>query len=237
VAAHSAKLDKALNVVVGKTGTAFDSQRLSVRSQETAMGNLTTDAMRDAVGADIGLTSGGGIRGDRAYEAGVELTRKDILAELPFGNVTVLMELSGAQVRAALEHGVSSIEKGAGRFLQVSGVSFSVNRASAIGSRVSDINVGGKALDEAATYAVATNDCIACGGDGFSVLKRGTQMLDTSAATLMASQVIDYLAKRGSDLGLAPMPLAFRVIRPARRDPHTAGVGQNDLPVLLAAAT
>ena len=51
--------------------------------------------MRSATGADAALTNGGGIRGDRTYAAGTVLTRKDILTELPFGNVAVLLELEG----------------------------------------------------------------------------------------------------------------------------------------------
>ena len=49
------------------------------------------------------------------------LTRRDILTELPFGNITVLTELPGSQILAALENGVSQVEKGAGRFPQLSG--------------------------------------------------------------------------------------------------------------------
>ena len=67
-----------------------------MRSQEAAIGNLIADAMREAVGADIGITNGGGIRADREYPAGTKLTRGDILAELPFGNKTVKLELTGA---------------------------------------------------------------------------------------------------------------------------------------------
>ena len=62
-----------------------------------------------ATGADVALTNGGGIRGDRTYPAGTVLTRKDILTELPFGNVTVLIG-SGADLLAALESGVSQVE-------------------------------------------------------------------------------------------------------------------------------
>jgi len=44
------------------------------------------------------------------------LTRKDIFTDLPFGNVAVLLEISGADLRAALEEGVSLVEDVAGRF-------------------------------------------------------------------------------------------------------------------------
>ena len=89
------KLDAELKVDIGTTETALDSRRASVRSQETAIGNLFADAMREAVDADVGITNGGGIRADREYPAGTVLTRGDVLAELPFGNVTVKLELTG----------------------------------------------------------------------------------------------------------------------------------------------
>ncbi|MDH5411701.1 MAG: bifunctional metallophosphatase/5'-nucleotidase, partial [Alphaproteobacteria bacterium] len=121
---HNAKLDEDLNVPVGETKVMLDSQRASVRTAETNMGNLIADAMRAGVKADIAISNGGGIRGDRTYDAGTVLTRKDVLTELPFGNVTVLLEMTGADVLAALENGVSQVEEKAGRFPQVSGLSF-----------------------------------------------------------------------------------------------------------------
>ncbi len=191
---HNAKLDADLDVPVGKTSVVLDSQRASVRTGETNFGNLIADAMRKAVHADIAITNGGGIRGDRTYDAGSVLTRKDVLTELPFGNVTVLLELSGADVRTALENGVSQVENTAGRFPQVSGLSFVYDPAAAPGSRVVEIKVGGKALDPAKIYRVATNDYMAGGGDGYAVLKKGKALIDASGATLMATTVMDHIA-------------------------------------------
>lgn len=198
VAGYEAQLDKDLNVVVGTTTVALDSQRSSVRSVETSMGNLIAEAMRAAVNADVGLTNGGGIRGDRTYEAGATLTRKDMLTELPFGNVTVVLELTGTQLRAALENGVSRVEDKAGRFPQVAGLRFAFDPAKPAGSRVLEVQVGGAALVDSRAYKVATNDYIAKGGDGYSALKAGKVLIDAAGATLMASQVIDYIAGQGS---------------------------------------
>jgi len=191
---HNAKLDEDLNVPVGKIAVLLDSQRASVRTAETNMGNLIADAMRKAVDADIAITNGGGIRGDRTYDAGTVLTRKDVLTELPFGNVTVLLELSGADVLAALENGVSEVEKKAGRFPQVSGLSFTYDPAAAAGSRVVEVKIGGKALDKAKTYKVATNDYMAGGGDGYAAFKKGKTLIDASGATLMATTVMNHIA-------------------------------------------
>jgi 5'-nucleotidase / UDP-sugar diphosphatase len=195
---HNAKLDAELNVAVGTTGVALDSRRSSVRTGETAMGNLITEAMRQAVGADVALTNGGGIRGDRTYEAGTQLTRKDILTELPFGNVTVLMELSGKDILAALENGVSRIEDKAGRFPQVAGMTFVYDPAAAKGSRVVEVIIGGAPLDSGRAYKLATNDYMAGGGDGYAVLKKGKVLIDASGATLMATSVMNYIAAKGT---------------------------------------
>ena len=94
------KLDAELKVEIGTTETPLDSRRATVRGQEAAIGNLIADATREAVDADIGITNGGGIRADKEYPAGTVLTRGDILAELPFGNVTVKLELTGEQILA-----------------------------------------------------------------------------------------------------------------------------------------
>ena len=191
---HNAKLDEDLNVPVGKTDVMLDSQRASVRTVETNMGNLIADAMRAGVGADIAITNGGGIRGDRTYDAGTTLTRKDVLTELPFGNVTVLLEMSGADVLAALENGVSQVEEKAGRFPQVSGLVFTYDPSAAAGSRVSSVTIGGKPLDKGAAYKVATNDYMAGGGDGYAVMKNGKALIDASGATYMATMVMDHIA-------------------------------------------
>ena len=194
---YNAELDEALGVPVGPTEVALDSQRSSVRSMETNMGNLIADAIRQAVGADVGLTNGGGIRGNKVYEPGTVLTRKDVLTELPFGNVVVLVEISGADLRAALENGVSRVEDGAGRFPQVSGLNFDFDPSKPAGGRVGDVSVGGQPLDPAKRYKVATNDYMLGGGDGYASFANGTVLIDAGGGTLMASVVMDYITQQG----------------------------------------
>ena len=95
VARYEAKLDEQLAVPVGTATVTLDTRRSIVRTAESNFGDLIADAMRAGVGADLALMNGGGIRGDRTYAPGTVLTRKDIIRELPFGNVVVLIELSG----------------------------------------------------------------------------------------------------------------------------------------------
>ncbi len=195
---YDAFLTKELDIQIGKTLTELDSRKKSVRGGETAIGNMIADAMRGGVDADIGLTNGGGIRAKKIYSPGTVLTRRDILTELPFGNVVVKLGLTGAQIREAIENGVSQAERTAGRFPQIAGMSFSWNPKADAGNRVVSVKVGGKFLDDARVYTVATNDYMAAGGDGYSVLKKGRVIIDASGATLMASMVMDYIKAKGS---------------------------------------
>ena len=193
---HNDKLDAELNVQIGSSTVALSSKRDDVRTKETAMGNLISDAIREAVGGDVGLTNGGGIRGDKTYDAGVTLTRRDILTELPFGNKTVLLELKGSDLLAAMETSVGRVEEKQGRFMQVSGMTLVWDPKAPSGKRVVEIKVGGQPLDPNKTYKVATNEYVASGGDGFEILKKGKQLIDESSAKLMATQVIDYVAAK-----------------------------------------
>ncbi len=193
-----ASMDEQLNVEIGTLEVPMDSRRNVVRGEESAMGNLIADAMRDATGADIAIMNGGGIRGDTTYEAGRKLTRRDILTELPFGNTTVLTELPGSQVLLALENGVSQVEKGSGRFPQVSGLTYAIDASAEPGSRVSEVMVGGAALEEGKLYKVAVNDYILGGGDGYDALGGGRIVTDGPTGQLVANDVMAYVEKLGT---------------------------------------
>jgi 5'-nucleotidase/UDP-sugar diphosphatase len=83
-------------------------------------------------------------------------------------------ELSGADVVAALENGVSQVENGAGRFPQVSGLRFTFDAAAAAGSRIVSVDVMAadgtfSPIDPAAVYSVVSNDFMRRGGDGYSM--------------------------------------------------------------------
>ncbi|MBI1218286.1 MAG: bifunctional metallophosphatase/5'-nucleotidase [Rhodobacteraceae bacterium] len=191
------QLDKNLNVVIGTTDVALDSRQRLVRGEESNMGDLIADAMKDATGADIAITNGGGIRGDKTYDAGAQLTRRDMLTELPFGNKTVVTEIPGSQVLAALENGFSQVENGAGRFPQVSGLQVVWDPKAPAGSRVASVMVNGTALDMDAVYKVATNDYMLAGGDGYTALGGGKVLVNETAGNLMANDAMAYVTKIG----------------------------------------
>ncbi|GGB23779.1 multifunctional 2',3'-cyclic-nucleotide 2'-phosphodiesterase/5'-nucleotidase/3'-nucleotidase [Tistrella bauzanensis] len=198
VRSYTDRLGHELSAVIGRTDTRLDTRRAAVRGGEAAFGNLITDAMRAAVGADVALINGGGIRADRIYEPGTAMTRADILAELPFGNRTLKVEVTGAELKAALENGLSGIEDLAGRFPQVSGLTARIDPREAVGMRVLDLAVGGEAVEPTRIYTLATSDYLAAGGDGYAVLTAAEPVINPSDAQLTANQVIDHIAAAGT---------------------------------------
>lgn len=210
VKSYQDKLDAELKVEIGTTTTALDSRRATVRGEEAAIGDLIADAMRASVGADIALTNGGGIRADKEYPAGTVLTRADVFSELPFGNKTVKLAVTGTALKAALESGFSLAEAAAGRFPQVSGLVVEVDLKQLPGMRVKSVTVNGAPLDPDKKYTLATNDYVADGGDGYVAFKDAARLISPVDAKLMASDVIDYIAAQKT---IAPKPEGRIVFR------------------------
>jgi len=171
------KIDEAMSVVIAKSEVDLDGDRTLVRTRETNVGNFIADAMLKRTQsisgheADVALTNAGGIR--TQLKAG-DITKKDLYTLLPFPNTLVVVEVTGEELKQALESGVSQVENGAGRFPQIAGMSFTFDASKPAGERVLEVKVGGQPLDLAKTYKVATNDFLASGGDGYAVLQKPT---------------------------------------------------------------
>jgi 5'-nucleotidase len=157
---------------VGHTNVELEARGAVGRTRETNIGDFIADAFRLATGADVAIMNGGSIRADDIIKPG-DLTRRDVLSMLPFKNRVVKLELTGAILRAALEHGVARSAEDAepGRFPQVSGMRYVFDARRSPGARITKLTVNGKALDDRKTYTLATTDYVAGGGDGYAMLK------------------------------------------------------------------
>ncbi|SNX67218.1 5'-nucleotidase/2',3'-cyclic-nucleotide 2'-phosphodiesterase/3'-nucleotidase/5'-nucleotidase [Bacillus oleivorans] len=152
---------------------------ISVRNSETELGNLISDGMLDKAkefnpDTVIAMQNGGGIRA--AIDKG-PITLGEILTVLPYGNTLATMELTGAEIIAALEHSVSNAPNESGGFLHVAGMKFTYDSSKSAGERVVSVQVeesdgSFSPLDESKTYVVATNNFTAKGGDGFDVFAK-----------------------------------------------------------------
>lgn len=183
--------------VVGEAAAAIDGSRENCRQVECHMGNLVADAMLDRVkdqGVTIAIANGGGLRS--SIDAG-PVTMGEVLTVLPFQNTLSTFTVTGADVVAALENGVSQLEDGAGRFTQVAGLKYTFDAAQPAGNRVSDVMVrAGDAwapIDPAAEYNLVSNNYVRGGGDGFRMFVNAKNAYDFGPD--LADVTAEFIAK------------------------------------------
>jgi 5'-nucleotidase len=161
-----------LSVKVGEAGVRLNALSADNRQRETNVGNFVGDSFRAATNADAALINGGSIRADLNFEPGV-LSERDVLSILPFGNEVVKIEVSGATLRQALEHGIarSAEDNEPGRFPQVSGIRYAFDASRPANSRITEVSVNGNPLDEKKIYTLALTKYVHEGGDGYAMFK------------------------------------------------------------------
>lgn len=163
-----------------------DTGKRAVRNAETNLGDLCADAYRDLLGTDIAFVNGGGVR---ANIAAGDVTYGDVIAVHPFGNMACSIKVSGAKIWEALELGAAAHPGESGGFLQVSGLTYTIddNVESPVikdetgmfvglkegaAHRVTDVKVGGEPLDVEKIYTLGGhNYMLKNGGDGYAMFK------------------------------------------------------------------
>ena len=222
-----------LDVKIGQVSDLFPrgGSPAVERSGETPMGNYLADLMRKELKTDFALTNGGGLRDtfpaatykvvDTTYKRPApgatgpfDVTLGDAISVLPFGNSVAVATISGTQLWAALENGVSQFPSG-GRFPQISGFKFSFDASKAVGSRITAVTrLDGTAIaKDAKTYTVATNDFMLYGGDGYT-------MLNPSTAKFSGKMLLDILVD-----GIKADLAAKRVTQTPKADGRITKVG------------
>jgi 5'-nucleotidase len=222
VAAYKSALQSKMDVKVGQvsTLTPIGGTPPIQRSGEHAFGNWTADLVRTKYGTDFALVNGGGIRTSfpaETYEpADKTLVRSDaasgpydivlgdIYAIQPFGNVFSIIEVTGSQIWAALENGVSRYPSD-GRWPHVSGMKFTVDVTKEVGSRIVSItDLSGKVIaKDSKTYTLALTDFVAKGGDGYNMFDVSKlQVRDLDADVIADGLRADALAGKVTEMKL-----------------------------------
>lgn len=198
VAEYETKLSAELDKPLGRTIMELDALNRHVRTQETNLGNLIADAYRDATKADVAILNGGSIRANTTFPVG-PLTKRDVISMLPFENPVVKIETTGAQIRAALENGISQVveESESGRFPQVSGLQFEFDGRKPVGSRVVKVVIGGQPLDERKTYTLASSAYLVEGGDGYAMFKPVKYLIGPESAEIDSTMLANLIASAG----------------------------------------
>ena len=197
VRSYAERLGRELDVVVGHTTVPLEARRTPLRTRESNLADFVADAMRTRLRTDVALLNGGGIRSDRIMPAG-PLTRRDVAALLPFGNVVVTLELTGRELREALEQGMSRLEREGGGFLQVSGLALTFDPSRPAGQRVVALEIAGAALDPQRRYTAAVVDYVANGGDGVTAFRTARVTTDAASGPLLADVLLQAVASRGT---------------------------------------
>ncbi len=179
---YAAKLDTKLKEVIGTAVTPLNGKREDVRNKETNLGDLIADVMRKMAKADIAFMNAGGIRA--SIDEG-EITIEDVLTVLPFGGDLVTMKLNGSEILEILRHH-AKLEPGSGGFLQVSGIALEIKN-----KEITALGIGTKQIELDKHYAVATNDFLAAGGDGYTTFKNGRDYIDTGL--VISDILIDFI--------------------------------------------
>lgn len=191
------KFSDVLQEVVAKSSvtlTTLDptTHKRAIRNSETNLGDFCADAYRAMVGADIAFANGGGIRAD--IEEG-DITYEEIINVHPFGNEICMIKTTGQDILDALEVGACEYPIENGGFLQVSGLSYTIDPSipsSVVFNergqfvkvdgkyRVTEVIVGNEPLVLNKTYTLAShNYMIKNGGDGYTMFMDDKMIKDS----------------------------------------------------------
>ena len=194
--AYAAPIETLRKKIIGKSLVPLDGDRIKLRTSETSIGNLIADGILAKTKGDrvqAVIINAGGIRNGLPMG---DITMGNVLEVLPFGNTITRVELTGKQLKAALEHGVSAAEQGEGRFPQVAGIRFVWDLKLPVGKRVTKVEVKDESgnfqlLNPQTMYRVATNNFLASGGDGYSAFAEGKNLLETGY--LLSDAIAEYI--------------------------------------------
>ena len=220
------QIDEDYGAVFASTEVTLVGEKALVRSQETNLGDLITDAMIwEVLKAGsievpdenlIAVTNGGGIR---ASIQATGVTMKDINTVLPFGNTLAVDYCTGAELLEALEASTYAVPDTLGGFPQVAGIQFTVYSSRPFDAaelypdstyykpgaiqRVKINSINGKPFDENATYAIVTNNFMAAGGDTYYAFKKAyDEGRGFDTGMVLDEVVIDYVTNElGGKIG------------------------------------
>ncbi len=190
VAGYKAQLTAKMDVKIGTVAnrTSRGGTPPVERSGEQAFGSWLADYVKSKYKTDLVLLNGGGIRdtfpATTYLPADTTLRRPTSSASVtgpwdvvlgdaytvnPFGNNYATTTITGTQLWAALENGVSNYPTD-GRFPQVAGMKFTADVTKPKGERVTKVTLtNGTAIAKDSTvYTIATLDFLGYGGDGYT---------------------------------------------------------------------
>ena len=249
--------------IVSNSPVELNGDRENVRVRETNLGNVVADSLYQygqtgfSHPTDIAVTNGGGLR--ETIAKGKPITKGNVIAVLPFGNTISQIQVTGQQVLEMFEKSLGSIlqvdkegktildENGqpllepSGGFLQVSGVKVYYDTNLSSGKRVLAIQVKNRTtgrydlLDLAKTYYLATNDFLAAGGDGYTMLsgsrEEGPSMDAAFEDYLKTADLTQYEKINPNSRTISVDSKNFSLLEEQSQRDVTGGAGNKTMPL------
>ena len=204
-------------IVRDNSPVELNGQRENVRVRETNLGNVVADALYEygqtgfSHKTDLAVTNGGGLRETIAKDK--PITKGSVIAVLPFGNIISQIKVTGQNIsdmftkslgsilqekdgKTVLDENDQPLLEPSGGFLQVSGAKVYYDTTLPAEKRILYIEIKNpetgqyEPLNLAKDYYLTTNDFLAAGGDGYTMLG-GAREEGPSMDVAFA----DYLAK------------------------------------------
>ena len=193
LAPYIEKAGATLKEVIGQASDTFIFGNRLTRYQETALGNMITDAnvwyfrTVSNLQIDFAFHNGGNMRAELPSGP---ITTEQILTILPFENYLYVVSMPGYDI-IELFNFIATIPQGNGGFPQFSGdVRYKVDKTTGNGV-ITELTIGGAPVDRNKTYRFCTNDYILGGGDGYEVMKKAGDRFNVSL--LLSYVVTEYI--------------------------------------------
>ncbi|XP_043234841.1 snake venom 5'-nucleotidase-like isoform X2 [Amphibalanus amphitrite] len=182
-----------LEDVVGHFEVDLEGRFSKVRSEETNLGNFCADVILAAMNADCVILNSGTLRSDRVHPAG-DFTMRDLVTIAPFMDGLCLLHVTGAVLCEAVENSVSMYPRLAGRFPQVSGMSFVFDPDKPPGQRVDPrlVKVGDMFIQPDQLYKVATKEYMHQGRDGFTCFVDAKVLQDEEQSPQLRTAIVNH---------------------------------------------
>ncbi|MDR7857007.1 5'-nucleotidase C-terminal domain-containing protein [Tissierella sp.] len=186
-----------LGELLGEAAGAFEHN--SRENNVTLLGRWSSEVMKEKTGVQVAIQNGGGLR--RTLEKGT-ITMGDLYEIMPFDNQLVTLEMTGADLKKAIDHGINNPDIGNGQF---AGLIVEFDKDAEFENRITKISLeDGTPLDMNAYYTVVTNDFLITGGDKYD-FSNARNIVDTfipirdvlveaiKEAKVITPEPVDYL--------------------------------------------
>jgi 2',3'-cyclic-nucleotide 2'-phosphodiesterase (5'-nucleotidase family) len=192
-----------------KLTASADLTTKNVRKQESNLANVIADAIRDAANTDIAFIAASSFSEHTIPKGSASVD--DVLKALAFKNdPVVVVKLTGDKVKSALEHGLALYPQMHSAFLQVSGITVTIDSGLEKDKRVTSVKSGGSTVDDKKIYTVAMPSPLADGGLAYYRIWSKSDIDKSKDPKVTLEEAVKSHLKGKSNIGSGDDRLVFK---------------------------